>query len=223
MRKHSNSYCGLSPECANAPIVFFAALLVFVAALDAPGYLAKPDFGVSSKQFSMNLSQCHYAMLMGTGDRIADGAVLFKQSFPFYGILLPLVIGLAERGHQLLSFGQYIKLVQIFEILFLVGSASLYYYFSRRNLFATVLPLLLLSPLVQCGNFTELCITSTPWRIAPFVVIFGTLFAVRRRSWFGSSAVTGSISALCLFLNPETSISCIARSLSLYAHNRASG
>ena len=62
--------------------------------------------------------QSHYSTVVMQGDKIAAGQRIFSDVKPYYGVLLPLIIGVVERYVGQLSFGSYIQIIKYMQLTF---------------------------------------------------------------------------------------------------------
>lgn len=196
-----------------SPIIILFCTLFFFVGLNYPSLLKTADFTQSG--MLLVYSQGHYAMIVGPSDRIASGQKLFSEIYPVYGPLFPFLLGSFEKQFlTFLSFGQEIRLIQIFEVLFVVLSSYLYYVYNRRISISWALSSCLIAALMFAGNDEEYFVNVSPWRFAAFPLSLFAFHLVRKAKPHWRSFAMGIVSLTSVAVNFETG-ACISVALFL--------
>ncbi len=150
--------------------------------------------------------QSHYVMVVSFADRLAINAEYFAQWLPNYGLILPSLLGAYQKHFGLLNFGQHVRVVQVFQVIFLlVAFLALYRWKPRRPVYI-LLALMFFGIYAGTANPAIFCPNASGWRFLGFPLWVLCLMLIKDRSPRPLSFILGCSSGFFLLLNLETGI-----------------
>ena len=96
-------------------------LLLYVCALMIPGLLRPVSI---DNVALLKSAEAHYSLTLAQGDRLAAGLMLGKDVNLNYGLGMTLFTAAFERSVRFLTFGEHIRLVQVFQVVFIVAAVA---------------------------------------------------------------------------------------------------
>ncbi len=193
-----------------------ALLAMFVIVLIVPGLLAIPDLSAELPAKIVEI-QTHYSDLVGWGALLAAGKPLFREVNPVYGLVQPILIVLASRfGIGDFSFGTYVEFVRVFQAIFIVLAAYLFYKLSGRSKIASLFAIAFFAPFMQLNQMSEYFPNQTAWRLLDLPVAVLALVMCRSLSPLTMSYAFGALSSLLLLFNTETGLCALAGFLAFF-------
>jgi hypothetical protein len=182
-----------------------AAIVLFLLLKMLPALGKVPDFSQIKPEFLARWNM-HWTMTMSHADRLASGAVLFRDTTPKYGVLLPAALGALERQLGLFSLGSILRTMVVLEIAYVLAAVFLYLRWARRRWAVCLLPFLLLLPYYYSATAFPVQPNHTPWRYLGIPLAL-TVFYLLRASRPGRVQVSaGLVSAVAILCNLESGI-----------------
>ncbi len=174
-----------------------------------PGLLGRYDLSGLGWE-SVVFMQEHYVTVAGQGDRLAAGQVLFEEVMPYYGALLPSLVGMYQRWIAPLELGGYVAVIRALQAAFLIIAGWLYYRFGQRNWACCLAALLLAVPVYHFNQPGMLTPNQTAWRTIGFPLGLLGLFLLRHAPLGRLAFGLGIVAGLVLLLNFETGVAVVA-------------
>jgi hypothetical protein len=148
--------------------------------------------------------QGHFYAILGQGDQLAAGHILFAEVKPNYGLLLPSLAAAYQIHWAPLNWGDYLRIIQALQIICLLLFLSLYYWYSRKNWLYCAAALTLIVPWYVCDQPAIFSPSHTGWRMIGIPIALTAMFATRHAGPKRSALASGVVSALCILTNFET-------------------
>jgi hypothetical protein len=194
---------------ARENALFLAAGLVVLAAATLPAFLQRLD--LSEHAWSrIVFIQYHYSAVLGAADQLVAGRRLFADVFPNYGSLLPVAAAAVQRRLRPWSMGDYLRVLQALQALYLLVAAWLYHQHARGRWFFVLPALLLVIPWYHFAHRGLLAPNQTPWRAIAIPLAAALLLLLARRRLSVTAFALGAAGAAALLLNFETGVAVIA-------------
>lgn len=151
--------------------------------------------------------ELHYIYLFGGADQLQAGQRLFSQIPPIYGFLLPIIFCSWQKLFSILSLGDYLQIVRIFDGIYLAIVGVLFYLYSRKRSYLALFSFLLVLPWFHFYTFLLGFPNHTGWRLLSMAMGLSVLYCLRSANLKNSTIVLGITSGLMFMLNPSISIS----------------
>jgi hypothetical protein len=193
-------------------------LFAFVVAKEIPSLRKIPDFS-DRPVANMALINNHIGMTMGHADRLASGDMLFRDTTPVYGVLVPVLLASYERQFGLISLGDHIRWLVAVEILYWIIAGYLFLVWSRGRWLSCLLPVVLLLEYYWSTALGLIPPNHSPFRSAGLPLAAFCLVALRRASPRANQWAAGIVSALAVLANVESGIAATV-GLVLYVYRR---
>jgi hypothetical protein len=167
----------LPPRSAPNRLLGVAIVLALVLAT-LPGFLRPPDFSRYS-WYEMTYGQSHWSLVVGPGDRLAEGQRLGVEVRPQYGLVLPVLWAAGERLVRPFTFGESVRLLLALHVVYLAVAAVLLWRFARGRWIFAGLALALVVPWFHFAHKSLLFPNQGAWRTLAFPLVFGLLWRER--------------------------------------------
>ncbi|ALG68193.1 hypothetical protein [Beggiatoa leptomitoformis] len=153
----------------------------------------------------------HYeSVFLGDSSRLASGQILFETVKNYYGILIPSFLAAIQYDMgYFFDFGQYIKIVQFSQLLFLALALINFYLWKPNNFIFLLFTVLFvacyhlstnnIAAHILFPNLSGLRYLDFP--IAIFFLLLSRTFSLSR-----TALLLGFVSGYLILLNPETAI-----------------
>jgi hypothetical protein len=201
-------------------------LIVYLAFLLLPGLmlpLAPTLRSVDAWEgVALTYVELHYSFTLGPGDRIALSRGVFDGASPYYGLLLPVLLGAWEKARGLLDLGAHVRLVQLANLAFVTLALAGYWSWARHRRAAFAIPALMLLPWVHSSHIAIFHPNQTGWRFLGLSIVVLTLVLLRRRPAPKAVSPLAAVLALAALINIETAIAAGA-GVGMYMICRADG
>ena len=180
-----------------------AVTIPYLLLLIVPGLALPLDPAVAGVPPS--IAEAHYTAVLSQGDRLAGGLRLFSNVMPQYGLVVPELLGLAEKAEGIFSFGAHARLVQITQILFALAACLCYLSWSRGRFLEAALVLIPVAAMIHTLHPSVFCPNQSGLRFLGFPVGLLALIAVRRKER-PAAFLLGVIGGALVVFNPETGL-----------------
>ena len=165
---------------------------------------------------SMNM---HIAMTLGHADRLAAGDVLFRETTPVYGVLVPVLLAIYERQFGLIPLGDHIRGLIGVEVLYWMIAGYLFLIWSRGHWLSCLLPGVLLLEYFWSTSLGLIPPNHSPYRSAGLTIAVLSLMVLRRASPRTNQWAAGIVSGLAVLANLESGIAATV-GLVIYVYRR---
>jgi hypothetical protein len=198
---------------------FAVAIWGFIAAYGF--FLVGPGLARIPFLFEPLLSdaELHYSMTLAQGDRLATGLRLGSQVNLNYGLIHSLALAVFERNSGLLSFGEHLRLVQAFQIAFLLVALSACYLWRPANPLFMLFSILLIGPWLSTSQPAIYFPNQSGWRSFAFAAGIAILLLVYRQPLGRVAFALGAAAGFLLLYNPETGL-CLSLGYGLFLLSR---
>lgn len=187
----------------NALSLALVGLALAVTVL--PGFFCTYDFSSFEPERLIH-SQLHYTAVLGAADRLGAGLDIFKTVMPYYGVLLPTVMGGWQRHLSAITLADYIQVIRWSQLLYLGGVAGLYCLYARGRFIFALLAFLTVAPWYHFYAFGMEFPNSAGLRIIGMPLAFAVLYLLRTAGFRKSAIATGALSAFLILLNVESGL-----------------
>ena len=190
---------------------WLALLLIFglILAKELPSLGKTPDF-TSRDAALMAVLNNHVTMTLGHADRLAAGDVLFRETTPKYGVLVPVLLAIYERQFGLIPLGDHIRWLVGIEIVFWIVAAYLFMIWSRGHWLACLLPIALLLEYHWSASLGLLPPNHSPYRTAGLTMALLCPMVLRRASARTNQWAAGVVAGLSVLSNIESGVAATA-------------
>lgn len=189
--------------------IYMILLFAFVALLIVPGLFVIPDLTSLTSGKLLEI-QTHYSDVVGPGAMLAAGKRLFHEVDPFYGVIQPICIAALGAKMSSFSFGSYVELVRVFQAVFIVMAACLFYRLAGRAKVASLFAIAFFAPFMQLNQMSEYFPNQTAWRLLGFPIAIVGMLISRSLSPLAMSYTLGALASALLLLNFETGMCVLA-------------
>jgi hypothetical protein len=179
------------------------AVLVVVVLLGVtvPGFRVRLD--LAKRPSTPAWIEWHYGSVLGPADLLGGGWRIGDVPTS-YGLLPPVLLAGYQRFRGVaLEMGDYVRAIQISQVLLLVVCAVLYHRHARGAWALTLVAILLLVPWYHSTQPGIYFPNQTPLRMIGVPLAAATVMAVRRLPASRSAPFLGVLAAVALFLNVE--------------------
>lgn len=183
-----------------------ALLAVGLLVLEMPSFQKTPDFSLCNDK-TMTAVHQHMTGVVGHGDRLAGGDVLFRDVTPLYGVLLPTILAVWERNLGLLAFGDVLRLMVALEMIYLVTAMYLFLTWSRMRWVWAAAALSLMLPYYYSESNCLIPQNHGIWRMCGIPLTVLSLWCLRSLGAVRSSWIAGMVCAIAILANIESGIS----------------
>lgn len=205
----------------KSPWFFLLATGLFLSPL-ALGLRKVPDFSNADSRH-MALVNMHFAFIIGHADKIAQGDKLFEQVAPKYGMLLTgLAAGWEKARGEFFSLGNYLRLVQVSELIYLSVACFLFWRWSGRRAIFCLIPVLFLMKWFYSSSAVVVPLNHTPLRTAGIPLALAVLYLLRTLQAGPLGFTCGALAAIAILNNVESGIACTV-GIGAFAFSRAGG
>jgi hypothetical protein len=194
--------------------IVLIGLLGLVLAREIPSLGKTPDLRSDTPANLANLN-AHITMTLGPADRLAAGDVLFRETTPHYGVLVPVLVGIYQRHFGLIPLGDHVRWLVGIEILYWIAAGYLFVIWSRGHWLSCVLPIVLLLEYYWSATDGLAAPNHSPLRTAGLTMAMLGMTALRRASARTNQWAAGLLSGLAVLTNVESGI---AATLGLVAY-----
>lgn len=187
-----------------------ALTFAFLVALLAPASWSDVDF--SGVQWTVIEEwQWHYeSILMGATDRLAAGQPLSENLTPWYGLVLPVVLGGIQRRLQPWNFGDYVAFAQWMQAVFLFLLLLGYGVYARRRWLLCLIAVVFVGIDYHPNTYLLVYLNLMGWRFLAFPVAILGYVASHRLPSAWAALLLGCVSGFCLLYNIETGVAASA-------------
>ncbi len=193
-------------------------LLAVLLAKEMPSLRKTPDFTNCTLRIMSSMNM-HISMTLGHADRLAAGDVLFRQTTPVYGVLVPVLLGIYERQFGLITLGDHVRGLIGVEVLYWMIAGYLFLIWSRRHWLSCLLPGVLLLEYFWSTSLGLIPPNHSPYRSAGLTFAVLNLIVLRRASPRTNQWAAGIVSGLAVLANLESGIAATA-GLVIYVYRR---
>lgn len=189
--------------------VCLALALVLLGGLLLPALFQQPDF--SHLRWSVIEEwEAHYEIVMGAADGVAQGRPLGEFLVPYYGLVGPVLLGSLQRRLGPWTFGDYVLLVQLAQLVFFLLLLPAYARFTRGRWLLGLLALIFVSLDFHFATYLRIYPNLMGWRFLGFPLAFLGLLGAQGLSARRAALLLGVVSGFCLLYNFETGIAVAA-------------
>jgi hypothetical protein len=181
-----------------------AAVVLALALATLPGFLRPPDFTAYS-WYEMTYGQSHWSLVVGPGDRVAEGGRL-DDVRPQYGLAPTVLWAAAERLTRPFTFGESVHLLLLLHVVYLALAAWLLVRAARGRWFFAVLGLALVGPWFHFAHKCLLFPNQSVWRTMAVPLVLAVL-AVSGRA---NALAVGLLAGGALLFNVESGLALTA-------------
>lgn len=178
-------------------------LLALLAVPVLPSFRKCPDFSAASAE-TLAHANIHFTIMLAHADRLAAGDVLFRDTTPPYGPLLPAALGAVERAWKPLHYGDVFRLLLGMELLYLLTAGYLFLRWARRRWLLAVPSLLLLLPFYYSAADLMVPPNHGPWRTLGIPTALLGLWLLRGAGAAALHGACGALATTALLINPES-------------------
>ena len=178
-------------------------LLLYVCALMIPGLLRPVSI---DNVALLKSAEAHYSLTLAQGDRLAAGLMLGKDVNLNYGLGMTLFTAAFERSVRFLTFGEHIRLVQVFQVVFIVAAVAAFIIWKPHKPFWVLAATAFVGPWVSTSHLAVYYPNQAGWRSLGFPIGVLVLLLARRLPKTHQCLLLGFCSASAVLLNPETGI-----------------
>ncbi len=184
--------------------IFTAILVLEALFFMLPGLFEHADLSIYKDWWIVAIEH-HYSMVVGAGDRLAQGRGWFDGATPYYGLLFPSVLAFLERHFGMLDFAGHLRLIQGLQIIFLLLAAAGLYLWNRRSHAAILFALLMVLPWIHNNHEAVFKPNQSALRMIGFPLGVLGLLLIRRQPRVRGALALGFLASFLFLLNPETS------------------
>ena len=178
-------------------------LLLYVSALMVPGLLRPVLIGNVAL---LKSAEAHYSVTLAPGDRLAAGLMPGKDVNLYYGLGMTFFTAAFERSVRFLTFGEHIRLVQVFQVVFIVAAIAAFIIWKPHKPFWVLAATAFVGPWVSTSHLAVYYPNQAGWRSLGFPIGVLVLLLARRLPKTHQCLLLGFWSASAILLNPETGI-----------------
>jgi hypothetical protein len=189
--------------------VLGAAVVVATALATLPGLLGPPDFSRYS-WYEVTYGQSHWSLVVGPGDRLAEGQRLGASVRPQYGLVLPVLWAAGERLFRPFTFGESVRLLLALHVLYLAAAAMLLWRFARGRWLFAGLALALVVPWFHFAHKCLLFPNQGVWRTLAFPLVFAFLSRERGSRPWPEAFRIGILAGAALLFSLESGLALVA-------------
>lgn len=183
-----------------------AAIVLLALALHGPAMLMNVDYS-HQPWTRVEAREMHYASLISQGDRLASGFRLWDEVWAPYGVLMPVLTAIYERGAGDISLHGYLVLINALQGAYLAVAAYGYYRYGRRKWIYACLPLVLVGLHYHFYSFAVIGAPNhSAWRQSGFPLAILMMIVLRHTEFRRAVLWAGMTGGLALLLNPETGV-----------------
>ena len=193
-------------------------LLALLLSKEIPSLRKTPDFR-NCTVANMSSLNMHIEMTLGHADRLAAGDVLFRETTPVYGVLVPVLLGIYERQFGLIPLGDHIRSLVGIEILYWMIAGYLFLIWSGRHWVSCLLPVVLLLEYFWSASLGLIPPNHSPYRSAGLTIAVLSLMVLRNASPRINQWAAGIVSGLAVLANLESGIAA-STGLVIYLYRR---
>jgi hypothetical protein len=188
-----------------------ALLLLFglLLAKEIPSLGKTPDFS-NRDAAQMAVLNNHIAMTLGHADRLAAGDVLFRETTPKYGVLVPVLLAIYERSFGLIALGDHIRWLVGIEVVYWIVAGYLFLIWSRGRWLCCLLPVVLLLEYYWSASLGLLPPNHSPYRTAGLTMAMFCPMVMRRASARKNQWAAGIVAGLAVLANIESGVAATA-------------
>lgn len=190
------------------------ALVLYALLLLLPGFLGTYVFG------GLESAIMHYYALFGLSPSLAKGGEILANMRFYYGLLPQALLAIPQRSSELLQMGDYILLVQIFQVVFTLLGLACYRLCAPGAVLRALLCMSLWLPWISTAGESIMGPTSSGFRFMNYPLAVFTLLCAARLPRNVRPLVLGATAGFALLHNLETGI-CV--SLAFIAYSVVSG
>jgi hypothetical protein len=186
-------------------LLLFGVLL----AKEIPSLGKRPDFSDRDAAL-MAVANNHIAMTVGHADRLAAGDVLFRDTTPKYGVLVPVLLAIYERNFGMIALGDHIRWLVGIEIVYWIIAGYLFLIWSRGRWLCCLLPVVLLLEYYWSASLGLLPPNHSPYRTAGLTMAMLCPMLLRRVSARKNQWAAGIVAGLSVLANIESGVAATA-------------
>jgi hypothetical protein len=180
------------------------AVVLALALATLPGFLRPPDFSGYS-WYEMTYGQSHWSLVVGPGDRVAEGRRL-DEVRPQYGLALSVLWAAAEQLTRPFTFGESVHLLLLLHVIYLGIAAWLFVRSARGRWIVAAVALALVVPWFHFAHKCLLFPNQSAWRTAAFPLVLAVLALARRPKAF----ILGMLGGAALLFSLESGLALVA-------------
>jgi hypothetical protein len=193
----------------SSPVLAVSLICVVIAAAVLPGLSTHPDWSGLEPSLIVEIEN-NYSFVTTQGDRLATGAHLFRDVGLGYGFLLPAILGTWQKCFHTINLGQYVQIIKVMQLFFLVITAYLYSFHARRTTLGVLIAFLLVLPWYHTNQISLYYPNLSPWRLLTFPIVLFVLTRLETASIKRTAIVLGIVAAFSVFANFESGLAVAA-------------
>ena len=198
----------------------------FVVAICAAGFLRAPNLAEQGYE-SYSMIQFHYTAVMGTADQIGHGLRLWQDVVPFYGILLPAILGAWIKFVSAVSWAAHYRIAQILSVAMIVSVPAILLIMRRtrssRMFGPIVLPMLFVVPFLYPAYHMMWFPNQTGWRFIGLSIALLTVAAISMRRLRPAAVWLGVMAGLQILYSTELGLIVFGASALFLVQDRRAG
>lgn len=184
----------------GARIAWGLSLVLFIGVLTIPGFFGSfivPDIRLSFEE--------HYGSPFSGAVRLFAGLQLFTEVTPYYGLFSNFLVAGLQKILGPFSAGDFIRLIQSLQCIFILASLLLYKKIGFRSIFLVLLAMAFWAPWISTSSASILAPNSSAYRFVFFPAAVAALLAARGRP-LPAVVGLGVLAAAAVLYNTETGI-----------------
>ncbi|MEZ0275488.1 MAG: hypothetical protein ACAH88_11345 [Roseimicrobium sp.] len=178
-------------------------LVVYLVAMALPGFIALPSL---ESDLILKVVDWHFDAVVGSAEQLRDGMVAFSDIRPLYGLAGPGFIGMLEQLVGRIDFAGHIRLIQVFQVIFLLLALLSFHIWSPRSSVLVFVGAALLGPYLGTSHGAILFPNLSGWRFIGLPIAVLIFLLSRRVNSTVSALALGALTGLLFLHSPEIAI-----------------